>query len=185
MKVQKIGTLVVALAIAGSLLVATPAQADPSPQPDAKAPTGTCWLDLGTNLSQCFTDDKAFKAAVRAQTGTDVVYPSASTVTAKSGAAQALAGTYVLAIMYWSANYADASWVLTSPYSTLCSSYSYNIDVISGSWNNQIGSFITYGTCKVRLSELTYQGGSHLGPYTSRPTLGLMNDQASSIWITG
>jgi len=166
------------IALTATLALAVPAQAAP---PESASTPLSCWTNADTNVQQCFPDNFTRDRAITQQTGV-----SARLSIGSNGinvGVSTAAATYVLAIFYWSANYADSTWVITTAYASLCSAYSYSNN-ITGGWDNQIGSFKSYGTCKTRLSENAGQGGSSYGPVKYGPTLGYLNDKASSYYIT-
>ena len=186
------------IALTASLALAGPAQADPAqvgPAQVGPAQAGltqagpietratplSCWTNADTNEQQCFPDNFSRDRAIVQQTGF-TARAATSDLTVTAGVSTA-AATYILAIFYWTANYADSTWVITTGYASLCSAYSYSNN-ITGGWDNQIGSFKSYGTCKTRLSENAGQSGSSYGPVKNGPTLGYLNDKASSYYIT-
>ncbi|TBN56721.1 hypothetical protein EYE40_04515 [Glaciihabitans arcticus] len=174
--------------IAASLVlafVATVSLAVPAQAAESAAPL-SCWSDADTGEQQCFEDDATRDAAIEDQTGTELKSGAETNKAAKSttNARAAVAATYVLATFYWSANYTGSTWVITSGYASLCSTYSYKDDIVGG-WNDQIGSFKSYGTCKTKLSENANWTGSSYGPVKLGPTLGYLGDKASSYFITG
>jgi len=176
------------IALTATLALAVPAQAAPR----AETPL-SCWSNADTGEQQCFEDDATRNAAIEEETGKDLRSGLAtnlaaaaqlklgSSVTSLSVSASA---TYILAIFYWSANYTDSTWVVTSSYASLCSTYSYSDNDITGGWNNQIGSFKSYGTCKTKLWENPGFSGSSYGLVKLGPTLGYLNDKASAYTIS-
>lgn len=93
--------------------------------------------------------------------------------------------TYVLATFYADANKTGSSVNITTTISTMCTTHSYTGNSMPSGWNDRVSSFQSFGTCKTRLSENINQGGASFGPVVSANSLGVMNDAASSYWITG
>lgn len=100
----------------------------------------------------------------------------------KTDAANAPDATYVLATFYADAGYSGSTLMATTSISTYCTSHSYTGN-LTGSWNNRVSSFSTYGNCRSEVYENTSQGGSSYGPAVQASSLGVMNDQASSYKI--
>jgi hypothetical protein len=97
-------------------------------------------------------------------------------------AATASRATYVLATFYSDANDGGSTLMATTSISTFCASNSYT-GHLTGSWIDAVSSFKTYGDCRSRLYENTYQGGSNYGPAVQASSIGVMNDEASSYRI--
>lgn len=178
------GAAIVAIAVfSGGVALAAPASATAS---------DVCWFSIDTGQTQCFADEAALEAAVLAQTGTTLVLaPGAVTplgrMTAATGVVTpaAVAATYIVATFYESASYGGGSVSITSASSSLCTSFNYTGNSMPTGWNDRVSSFHSYGTCKTRLARDANQGGTLYGPVANAASLGSMDDQASSYFITG
>lgn len=180
MRMGRVGRASVALATAVlGMSIATAAPAYASEETD----TETCWFDSDTEVTQCFEDDEAFVAAVEEQTGGVLVLAGEEASAARGGITPL--ATYVLATFYADANKTGATVNITTSISTMCTTHSFTGNSMPSGWNDRVSSFQPYGTCKTRLSENINQGGSSFGPQVSANSLGVMNDAASSYWITG
>ena len=171
------------LVLAISAVTAAPANASEPTVGAAKAQT--CWLNTDTGVTKCFMTHADFVSAVTALTGGTLQSAGATApASANPDEIQPLT-TYILAIFYMDAGYSGTSLNITTSHSTLCTSYSYTANSMPSGWNDDVSSFHSYGTCKTRLSENINQGGSQYGPVANASALGVMNDAASSYWITG
>jgi hypothetical protein len=175
---------VLAVALLGALGFAAPAHADGAVKAEEEVSTEACWLNLDTDELQCF-DDRETLLAVIEDTGTALRFAptveesfAASSQSSLSGGVGLLA-TYFLATLYADSGYSGASLDITTSNSWMCSGTQYNAN-LSGSWNDRVSSFESYGGCRTRLSTHINQGGPWYGPYTSASSLGTFNDDASS-----
>jgi len=176
-------SVAVAAAVLGmSLVAAAPANALVSGESD-ETTAETCWFNSDTEVTQCFDGQAAFEAAVEDQTGGVLLFAGEEAPAAR-GVVAPLA-TYVLATFYADSNKTGASVNITTTISTMCTTHSFTGNSMPSGWNDRVSSFVSFGTCKTRLSENINQGGSSFGPVASANSLGVMNDAASSYWITG
>ena len=185
-------SIVLAAAALGvaTMFAAAPANAA-TPEPAAAAQT--CWFNTDDQVMQCFDSQADFRAAVQAQTGGQLLLAGeqpAAAATPDALAPDAVASpaaTYVLATLYDNANYDTSAGTvnITTSNSTLCTSYNYTGNSMPSGWNDRVSSFHSYGTCKTRLATNINQGGPYTATVASLATLGSMNDQASSYFITG
>lgn len=178
------------LLVAALVGVASPATADTTPEP-----VGACYVDVVTGASGCYESQSELAAALSRQ-GTQLVVgqPTSSDAVSKKGlpvapqwdSAIAPRASYLLANVYENTTSGGASLAFTSPYSSLCASYSYTTNVMPAGWDNRVSSFQGYGGCKVKIYEAPNLGvGATYGPIPYAATVGAMNDQTSSLWITG
>lgn len=159
----------IALAATASLtLVAAPAWAD------EKQAADYCWQNLDTGVTQCFVDEATLNATIVAETHSVLAAPG---VLARGSSA--LLTTYTLATWYEDANYLGAFTKSTSTNSALCAGVGSAANFTSG-WDNRVSSFKAWYGCAGTLYSGTGQTGSSYGLYTSAPTVGALNDAASS-----
>jgi len=157
--------------------------------PNAARAAQTCWFNTDNQVMRCFDSYAAFKSAVQAQTGGPLLlagqHPTPSAATSDGLASPA--ATYVLATFYDNASYSTTagSVNITTSNSTLCVSYNYTGNTMPSGWNDRVSSFHSYGTCKTRLAWDINQGSPYTSTSANLATLGAMNDQASSYFITG
>lgn len=164
-----------ALAIAG--LGAAPASA--APRDDARP--AVCWLDADTGDQQCFADDAEFEAAVAEQTGRVVVHED--DMLAARGIDVVAAATYVIGEFYEGQYYLGVKYNITSSSSTVCASGSKKGNFGSGP-NNTISSYRAYFGCSGRVYDLPNQAGDSSSLVVNAPTLGSMDNRASSYILT-
>lgn len=168
----------------GLVAVAAPAQAA-SLADDPKADKA-CWSAYKSDEVLCFDTFEEMLAGVEKKTGSPIIFEGADKGRAADGEASLLAGTYALVTLYADQNFAGGSYTMTDSNSATCSAYSYTINSMPSGWNDRVSSFQSWATCKTRLSENTNQGGIQYGPIGSTTYVGsVMNDRASSVWITG
>lgn len=172
---------VAAIAIAGSLgAVASPAQAA---EPDH------CVLTLPEQNVKCFATYEEAKAYVHANAevgpekeGTGTAARRAQTARAQS----ALAIWPVLITTFFDLEFYNplggSLWIigLGGPCTTSLANVDYSIGSFSARWNNDISSYLTYSNCWVKLFDLPGFGGASTAYRGSQPTLGWMNNDASS-----
>lgn len=168
-----------AVALLGTLGFAAPAHAEGVEETATEA----CWLNLDTDEILCFDDRETLLTAVE-DTGAVLRFAPAveesfaASTQSFSGGFGTLA-IYFLATLYADAGYSGSTLDITTGNSWMCSGTQYNGN-LSGSWNDRVSSFESYGGCRTRLSTHINQGGPWYGPYTSASSLGSFNDVASS-----
>jgi hypothetical protein len=173
------GTGVAFAAVLGLGLGAAPAYAtDGDPTSDTEA----CWSNYDTGEFRCFENFDAFVAEVEAEGG--VLLEAGDPPPAARDGVTPFA-LYSLVTLYADASLGGASTTSTTSISTTCSTHSFTYNAMLSGWNDRVSSFLSYGPCKTRLSENINQGGSSFGPVASANSLGVMNDAASSYWVTG
>jgi len=155
-----------------------------SPAEAATASARACWLDIDTGVVQCFDDRGALAAAVEQQTGGPLLLADGSTAATTRGAAVP-AAAYALVTFYDGASFSGDSTTVTTSISSRCTAYSFTGNSMISGWNDRVSSYQSYGTCKTRVSHDINQGGTSYGPVASAATLGSMDNQTSSYWITG
>ncbi len=173
-----------AVALLGTLGFAAPAYADGTVKAEEEAGTEACWLNLDTDEMRCFEDRDTLLAAVE-DTGVELRFAptveesfAASTQSSFSGGVGLMA-IYFLATLYADSGYSGSTLDITTSNSWMCSGTQYNGN-LSGSWNDRVSSFESYGGCRTRLATHINQGGPWYGPFTSASSLGTFNDVASS-----
>jgi hypothetical protein len=148
----------VALTAGLALVPAAPAAAD--------ATGDFCWEDLDTGGVRCFASADELYA--------DLGAPAA--VAARSAAET----QYTLGTFYEDISYGGAFYLVRSSNSTLCATGSTTLNLPSA-WNNRISSYKTWYGCSGTLYDGTAGTGASYGPSTAAPSVGSMNDKASSV----
>jgi hypothetical protein len=168
--------LATALLTAGILMFgATPATAAPS---DAKPSNNACWLNLDNGVTQCFANHDALEDAVLEQTGLPLL--TADEVVAGRGVTPL--ATFVLATFFADASYGGGSTNATSSSSTTCTAGSTGANLTA--FNNVTSSFKSFFGCSTKIWDNFGQAGSSFGFAVNAPTVGAMNDLASSFTLT-
>ncbi len=164
------------IAASAALLIAEPANAA-SISPSSSSGAQACSINVDTSEYHCYPSHSAMLSALEARgpIGTEG-QPAASATPLAS---------YVLAVFYMDASYGGSSLTAYTSHSTLCASYSYTANSMPSGWNDDISSYLSYGTCKTQVFENINLGGSSYGPVADAPSLGVMNDATSSYYITG
>lgn len=181
MRMSRVGRASVALAAAVlgmSIVGAAPAYAA------EEESTETCWLNLDNDVLQCFENEATFEAAVEEQTGGPVMTGDEAEAAAAARGGVTPMATYVGAIFYENINYGGASLNITTTNPGICTAVFWSNNFPAG-WDNRVSSFRSFATCKTRISENLNQGGASLGPIVNASSVGVLNDQASSYWVTG
>ena len=160
---------VVLLATAALTLVASPATADEAPASDY------CWQNADTGSTQCFADEAALDSAIETQTHSVLAEPGTS---ARSMAQ--LLTTYTLATWYEDSSYGGAFTKTTSSNSAACSGAGQINLNFAAAWVDRVSSFKTWHGCSGTLFANTGQGGASYGSFTAAPSVGALNDIASS-----
>ena len=162
-------------AIAGLAGIAAPAAAQPAGDEVADS---VCWIDTDTDAVQCFDSDAEFEQAVAEQTGTVVVYEG--DVAGRSAAGAGLLATYVIGEFYEGTYYTGVKYNITSTSTTICTTGAGKSGNMPSGANNTISSVRSYYSCVTRLYDLTGQGGTYSAWLGNAPTLGSMDNLASS-----
>ena len=170
-----------AVALAAVLVNVAPAQAAPVAPAQTDAPS--CWYDLDTAELQCYADDLARTGAIVAETGKSPVVGTSARADLQTKGLVSTQAVYIVAQMYSSASYSGNSLVVSTSYSSMCTGNSWTVNTMPSYWNDAVGSFTSYGTCKTRLSEHTNQGGTRFGPGKTASALGWMDDKTSSYMV--
>jgi hypothetical protein len=156
------------------LLVAGPANAAAISAPSAAR---ACSINVDTSEYHCYSSHSAMLGALEAKGPLAVESESATPASALT--------SYVLAVFYMDASYGGSSLTSYSSYSGLCTSHSYTANSMPSGWNDDISSYLSYGTCKTKVYENINLGGSSHGRVADASNLGAMNDKTSSYSITG
>ena len=167
-----------AVALAAVLVNVAPAQAASVAPEKTDAPS--CWYDLDSAELQCYADDLARTGAIVAETGKSPVIGTTGRGALQTQGLVSTQAVYIVAQMYQSADYAGNSLVVSTSQSAMCTTYSWTVNTMPSFWNDAVGSFKSYGTCKTRLSEHNNQLGTRYGPGKNAPALGYMDDKTSS-----
>ncbi len=166
------------LLLAGGLITSAPvgaAMADKRSSEVAQA----CWMELDTGLSLCTQHEEDLGTAVLRSYGLVIV----TSDTQVAGVDATLATTTAIGAIYDNTNYGAPSYLVTVSGSSGCaggSSYGYT-DLSTIGWNNRISSFRSYAGCKTAIFDGTNYGGSSYGYVTNAPSVGSMDNRASSI----
>ena len=89
---------------------------------------------------------------------------------------------YVIGIDYINSNYSGNSYVWYTEYSDACNSHNYAISPMPSGWDNVVSSARAYDSCSNFYHyENTNYGGSVLNCGGNCATMGIMNDQTSSV----
>jgi hypothetical protein len=177
-----------ALAFAGSVVAASPAHAA---APDDPAIGTHCVVALpGPSDPKCFATYEEARAYVasRAEAGPPKSGPAATRV--ESAARIASGGVVVIAVLY--------DWTLWNPIGgtlTLiglngnCSSTLVGNDYALSSfsdprWNNDTSSYLAFSNCWLNLFDLPGFGGTSSGFAGSQATIGVLNNDVSSILVS-
>lgn len=153
------------------VLIATPAQAASSGRSD-----DACWINADTGVTRCFVDDDTLQDAVAA---------SGAVLVEEGTAARLPAGilaTYVLARLYDGTSYTGASATVTSSNSAICTT-GPGVTGNLPSFNDRTSSFHSYLGCVTRLFANNGQSGAWYGYATDAPTVGGLDNLASSFSI--
>jgi hypothetical protein len=156
------------VAAAALSLIASPAWAAEKPGLDY------CWQNADNGRTQCFVDEETMHAAVEEQTHTVIAQPG---VAARS--ASALATTYVLATWYEDSGYGGAFTQTMSTNSATCSGGFLALN-FSPTFNNRVSSYKTWYGCSGKIYAGANQTGVFYGPSTAAPSVGALNDAATS-----
>lgn len=156
----------------------------------------SCWHDLESNQSVCVETGSGLIEAVREQTGVVLDIPdgtiidgevynaeagsSARSYDSSTSSSAALAATTVVGTLYDDINYGGGTLVLTAPGS--CGRYSF--DNLGGfGWNDRASSYRTYAGCRGTAYRDNNLGGTASSTTANAPSLGSLNDQASSFRV--
>lgn len=173
--------------------IASPAHASISQS--AETSGKSCWYDLESDQSVCVETGSGLIEAVREQTGIVLDVPdgtiidgevyepvesSARSYDTSAPSSAALAATTVVGTLYDDINYGGGTLVLTAPGS--CGRYSF--DNLGGfGWNDRASSYRTYAGCRGTAYRDNNLGGSASSTTANAPSLGSLNDQASSFRV--
>jgi hypothetical protein len=156
------------------LLAAGPANAATISGPSA---VRACSINVDTSEYRCYSSHSAMLGSLEAKG------PLAEE--SESATPASVLTSYVLAVFYLDASYGGSSLTAYSSHSTLCTSNSYTLNSMPSGWNDDISSYLSYGTCKTKVYENINRGGSSYGAVADAPNLGAMNDRTSSYSIAG
>ena len=153
------------------VLIGAPAQAA-----SGGSPGQSCWLDSGTGVVRCFTNDAELKSAVAAAGQVLVEEGSAARLPA------GLRAVFVIARFYDGAGYTSGTFVVTNPSSTVCSSSSVSGDLPA--FNDKVSSYHSYFGCTTKIFQNNGGGGASFGWVVDAPGVGGLDNLASSYNIT-
>lgn len=153
------------------ILIAAPAQAG-----SRDNPAESCWLDSDTRIVQCFADEEALQ---------DAVADSGRVLIEEGTAARLPAGTlaaFVLIRFYDGAGYTSSTFVITSPSSTACTAGTVSGDLPA--FNDRVSSYHSYFGCSTKIFANTGQTGAGYGYFVDAPSVGALDNLASSYSAT-
>ncbi|GAA4481310.1 hypothetical protein GCM10023171_09580 [Microbacterium panaciterrae] len=144
----------------------------------------TCWADLTTAQSLCVPTGTDLVTAVAETTGIRLVVPDGTVIGGVVSERSQLktptvATSTVTGILYDDINYGGGSFVASSSGTCSVGSYSF-ADLSPFGWNDRASSFRSYAGCSGAVYQNINFGGSTYGFVVNAPSLGSMNDQASS-----
>jgi len=176
----------------GGTAAAQASETDPSSEPSS----GTfCWHEQITEREACADSSQELADTVLLEYGLRILgpvsEPDAAEAYEPSSAALSLAAraaspaaTYVIGAFYTEPGLTGSSKVVTTGVtSNPCAqagSYTYGYGNFVALWNDATSSFEGYGHCGFRLYWDADYTGSVYGPYFSRHSLGVFDNQASS-----
>lgn len=156
------------------LLAAGPANAVTVSAPSTAR---ACSINVDTSEYHCYSSHSAMLGALESK--------GPLAVESESATPASVLTSYVLAVFYMNASYGGSSLTSYTSYSSLCASHSYTANSMPSGWNDDISSYLSYGTCKTKVYENINLSGSSHGRVADASNLGAMNDKTSSYSITG
>ncbi len=179
----------VAAAFVAAALILAPSAADAAtPAPQDTATTQSCWTNVDTGESGCFTTGtETPEQAIADATGTNVVAAptgelSADVVTTPDGV-EGTATSYLLTARVDSTNQGGNSSSYFTMDSGICSGLINEFPSLPD-FNDKAESFQSFNGCSTTLWQDNGFSGTQFGPAVSSNNLGSFNNKASSMIVT-